>query len=87
MQYDNLADRWLITQPGDRNAPYSQCIAVSVGSDPTKQYYLYADMHFGDVFNDYPKLAVWPTASNSAYLASYNLGLNGTAIGSDFRPI
>lgn len=83
VQYDNLADRWLITQPGDRNAPYSQCIAVSVSSDPTGQYYLYADAHFGDVFNDYPKLAIWPTASNSAYLASYNLGLNGTAIGSD----
>jgi ATP-dependent Clp protease adaptor protein ClpS len=65
------------------NAPYSQCIAVSVGSDPTKQYYLYADAHFGDIFNDYPKFAIWPTASNSAYLASYNLGQNGTAIGSD----
>jgi hypothetical protein len=26
---------------------------------------------------------VWPTASNSALLASYNLTLNGTTIGSD----
>ncbi|HJU18302.1 MAG TPA: hypothetical protein VJ770_17760 [Stellaceae bacterium] len=93
VQYDNLAPdslndggtgRWLITEPGDRNAPsYSECIAVSVTSDPTGPYYLYADTQFGGIFNDYPKFGVWPTASNSAYLASYNLTQNGTSIGSD----
>src|SRR5205085_2762744 len=27
--------------------------------------------------NDYPKFGVWPTATNSAYLASYNMFANG----------
>ena len=74
MQYDNLADggagRWLITQPGVRSPPYSECIAVSATSDPTGAYYLYADTQFGSNFNDYPKFGVWPTANNSAYLAT-----------------
>jgi hypothetical protein len=92
VQYDNLADdnlgdggtgRWLIAAPGVRSAPYSECIAVSVTSDPTGAYYLYADTQSGNYFNDYPKFAVWPTVSNSAYLGSYNLTQNGTTIGSD----
>jgi hypothetical protein len=87
VQYDNLADggtgRWLITEPGVRSAPYSECLAVSVTSDPTGAYYLYADTQFGNNFNDYPKFGVWPTANNSAYLASYNLTQNGTSVGSD----
>jgi hypothetical protein len=87
VQYDNLADggagRWLITQPGVRSPPYSECIAVSATSDPTGAYYLYADTQFGSNFNDYPKFGVWPTVNNSAYLASYNLTQNGTSIGSD----
>jgi hypothetical protein len=87
VQYDNLADggagRWLIAEPGVRSPPYSECIAISVTSDPTGAYYLYADTQFGNYFNDYPKLGVWPTATNSAYLASYNLTQNGTTTGSD----
>jgi hypothetical protein len=87
VQYDSLADggagRWLIAAPGVRRAPYSECIAISVSNDPTGAFYLYADTQFGNKFNDYPKLGVWPTAHNSAYLASYNLTQNGASIGSD----
>ena len=39
-QYDAVANRWLITQLGSLNPPYSQCIAVSQTSDPTGAYYL-----------------------------------------------
>src|SRR5262249_17218195 len=34
---------------------------------------------FGSNLPDYPKFGVWPTASNSAYLATYNLFANGAS--------
>ena len=73
VRYDRLADRWMITQLGSLSAPYYQCIAVSTTNDPvttTYKTYVYA---FGSTLNDYPKFGVWPTATNSAYLATYNL--------------
>ena len=76
-QYDKAADRWLITQLGAFTAPYTECIAVSKTPDPTGAYTLYT-YSFGSTLNDYPKFSIWPTASNSAYLATYNLFTNGT---------
>ena len=77
VQYDAAADRWLVTQLGSTNGPtYSECIAVSQTNDPRGAYNLYS-YDFGGSLNDYPKFGVWPTASNSAYLASYNLFANG----------
>jgi hypothetical protein len=87
VQYDNLAPdglndggtgRWVITQLGSTSSPYSECVAVSKTSDPTGAYtlYSYTVVNSRDL-NDYPKFGVWPTASNSAYLASYNLFQNG----------
>ena len=77
VQYDLQADRWLITQLGSAgSAPYSECIAVSRTRDPTGAYYLYS-YDFANNLNDYPKFGVWPTATNSAYLATYNLFPNG----------
>ena len=82
-QYDRLADRWLITQLGGQTAPFLECVAVSTSNDPTGSYALYA-YNFNNNFPDYPKWAVWPTASNPAYLAHYNLFANGsTFVGSD----
>jgi NedA-like, galactose-binding domain/F5/8 type C domain len=71
-QYDKLADRFIVTQLGGVTAPYSECIAVSQTSDPAGTYWLYS-YAYGTVINDYPKFGVWPTATNSAYLATYNL--------------
>jgi hypothetical protein len=77
VQYDAAAERWLVSQLGSTNGPsYSECIAVSQSSDPRGAYNLYA-YSFGGNLNDYPKFGVWPTATNSAYLASYNLFSNG----------
>ncbi len=77
VQYDAAVDRWLVTQLGSTSGPtYSECIAVSTSGDPSGSYYLYS-YSFGNNLNDYPKFGVWPTASNSAYLASYNLFANG----------
>ena len=73
VQYDAQADRWLVSQLGSAGtAPYSECIAISETRDPTGAYYLYS-YNFGSNLNDYPKFGVWPTATNSAYLATYNL--------------
>jgi len=78
VQYDRLADRWLVTQLGSLRSPYSECFAVSQSGDPAGAYYLYS-YSFGSNLNDYPKFGVWPTNSNSAYFGTYNLFANGAA--------
>ena len=81
VQYDRAADRWMITQLGSLSNPYAECIAVSKTADPTGAYYLWA-YSFGTDLNDYPKFGVWSTATNSAYLATYNLFPNGGSFSS-----
>ncbi len=76
VQYDKVADRWLISQLESFTAPYGECIAISQTNDPTGAYFLYS-YSFGINLNDYPKIGVWPTATNSAYLATYNLYAGG----------
>ena len=64
--YDELADRWLLTQFALPNnlagvlllAPFYQCIAVSATPDPTGAYHRY-EFEFAKL-NDYPKFGVWP---------------------------
>ena len=76
VQYDVAADRWLVTQLGSTSGPtYSECIAVSQTGDPRGSYNLYS-YDFSTSLNDYPKFGVWPTATNSAYLATYNMFTN-----------
>ena len=59
--YDQLADRWLVSQFVSSAAPnYAQCIAISQTGDPTGAYYLYEFDQAVDVFNDYPHIGVWP---------------------------
>ncbi|MCI0645914.1 MAG: hypothetical protein L0346_13645, partial [Chloroflexi bacterium] len=58
--YDQLADRWLLTQ-FTSGAPYFNCVALSVSGDPTGSYYRYA-FSTGANFPDYPKYGVWPDA-------------------------
>jgi hypothetical protein len=72
VQYDQLADRWILTQFAVSAQPYTQCVAVSTGGDPTGTYNRYAFSYSRD-FNDYPKMGVWP----DAYYISYNMFRNG----------
>jgi Abnormal spindle-like microcephaly-assoc'd, ASPM-SPD-2-Hydin len=74
VNYDRFADRWVISDVGINSAGtmFSECVAVSKTNDPTGAYTLYA-YSFGTNLNDYPKLSVWPTTSNAAYLATYNI--------------
>src|SRR5450759_660142 len=85
VNYDRLADRWVISDVGINSlgTAFSECVAVSKTNDPTGAYFLYA-YSFGANLNDYPKLSVWPTASNAAYLATYNIFQNASNfIGAD----
>ena len=56
--YDQLADRWLLTQFTTRGPTYYNCVAVSQTGDPTGAYYRYA-FSSGVNFPDYPKYGVY----------------------------
>ena len=73
VQYDQLANRWILTQFSVSTTPYLQCIAVSTTSDATGTYNRYAFSYGTTQFNDYPKLGVWP----DGYYVSYNMFNNG----------
>jgi hypothetical protein len=66
--YDQLANRWVISQFAGVSVPTDECIAVSTTSDATGSYNRYG-FHLGTNFFDYPKLAVWP----DAYYMSMNV--------------
>ena len=73
VQYDQLADRWILTQFAVSATPYTQCVAVSTTPDPTGSYFRYA-FSYNRNFNDYPKMGVWP----DAYYITYNMFRNGS---------
>jgi hypothetical protein len=56
--YDQLANRWLISQFAGSGVPTDECIAISTSSDATGSYYRY-DFTLGTAFYDYPHLGVW----------------------------
>jgi hypothetical protein len=58
--YDNLAERWIISQIGGLNYQ-DECVAVSETADATGKYYLYEFKNLSPL-TDYPKLSVWPDA-------------------------
>jgi hypothetical protein len=59
--YDQLANRWVVTQFAGVGVPTDECIAVSTSSDATGSYYRYG-FHLGSNFFDYPHFGVWPDA-------------------------
>jgi hypothetical protein len=66
--YDQLANRWVVTQFAGSPVPTDECIAVSTSSDASGSYNRYA-FHLGTHFFDYPKFGVWP----DAYYMSMNV--------------
>lgn len=70
LQYDRLANRWILSQFAfdNTNSQNAQCFAVSTTSDPLGTYYLY-QVNFGANLPDYGKLGIW----NDAYYTSYNM--------------
>jgi len=77
--YDRAADRWVVAGIGLNYAgSYGECVGVSTTNDPTGSYSLYF-YSFGSNLNDYEKVSTWATASNSAYLATYNIFDGGSS--------
>ena len=72
VQYDKLADRWVISQfslgSPRWTSPFYECVAVSTSGDPTGSYTRYA-FPYASNFPDYPKMGVWP----DGYYFSYNM--------------
>jgi len=73
--YDQLANRWVITQFAGSGVPTDECLAVSTTSDATGSYHRYA-FHLGSNFFDYPHLGVWP---DGYYMAMNIFNASGTA--------
>ncbi|HET6546576.1 MAG TPA: hypothetical protein VFG55_07520, partial [Rhodanobacteraceae bacterium] len=73
--YDQLADRWLISQFAGSGIPTDECIAVSTTSDATGSYNRYG-FHLGTNFFDYPHIGVWP---DGYYMSMNILNSSGTA--------
>jgi hypothetical protein len=74
VQYDKIADRWILTQFSVSTLPYTQCVAVSTTSDATGTYNRYAFSFGNSDYSDYPKLGVWP----DAYYMSFNIFEDGS---------
>ena len=77
--YDQLADRWIISQfatPSGASVPQDECIAISQTGDATGAWYRYG-FHLTSNFLDYPKLGVWP---DGYYMAANVFNTAGTAI-------
>src|SRR6266568_852125 len=73
--YDQIANRWVISQFAGSSVPTDECVAVSTSSDATGSYNRY-DFHLGSNFFDYPHISVWP----DAYYMSMNVfNSSGTA--------
>jgi Carboxypeptidase regulatory-like domain len=60
VQYDPLADRWLISQYCNNFPPFRQLIAISKTGDPTGAYFLYEFVMPNNRINDFAKFGMWP---------------------------
>ncbi len=76
VQYDRLAQRWILSQFAFNatNTQNAQCIAVSTTSNALGSYVLY-QYNFGALLPDYGKLGIWPNAYFLTY-NMFNLGAN-----------
>ena len=68
--YDQLKDRWLLSQFTTRGPEFFNCVAISQTGDPTGAYFRYA-FSAGPFFPDYPKYGVW---TGSYLLTSRDFG-------------
>ncbi len=74
--YDQLADRWLLTQFTSSGAELFNCVALSMTPDPTGMYFRWAFSN-GANFPDYPKYGV----GDDAYYISTRDFLSGSYVG------
>jgi hypothetical protein len=67
VQYDKIANRWVLSQFSIRSGGFYQCVAVSTTADATGCFHRYAFAY--DALPDYPKMGIWP----DAYYVSFNM--------------
>ena len=72
--YDQLTDRWILSQFTSAGPNYWNCVAVSTSGDPTGTYFRYA-FAAGPFFPDYPKYSNW---KKSYVLTSRDFGNDGS---------
>ena len=76
VNYDQLADRWVITQ-FTSSAPFTECFAVSTTGNPLGTYnrYAFPSPNPTNLFGDYPKIGVWP---DGYYMSTNEFNAAGT---------
>jgi len=72
--YDQLADRWLISQfalpnINSNQGPFYQCIAISTSGNPAGTFHRYQFLFDNTLLNDYPHFGLWP----DGYYATVNM--------------
>lgn len=70
--FDHLANRWFLSQFAINQG--TECIAISVTSDPTGPYYRYAFVPIAGQSNDYPHCGLW----TNSYLCTYRMFPSGS---------
>jgi hypothetical protein len=73
VQYDHLADRWLISQFAIPGPDFHECIAISQTADPVAGGWFLYDFTMS-AYPDYPKIGVWPDAYYMGTNAGYPTG-------------
>ena len=68
--YDEISNRWILTQFTTAGPEYFNCVAVSTTEDPLGSYYRYA-FSTGEFFPDYPKYGLMP---NGLYITTREFG-------------
>jgi len=68
--YDEISNRWILTQFTTRGPEYFNCVAVSTTEDPLGSYYRYA-FSTGEFFPDYPKYGIM---SDGLYITTREFG-------------
>ena len=75
VKFDQLAQRWLITQfavtAGGTTGPFAQCVAISQTADATGSWTVFqfnpSVRSTKTDFPDYPKISVWPDAYSMTF--------------------
>ncbi len=92
VKFDQLAQRWIITQFQVTTSPFHQCMAISQTADATGSWtvFEFVPNPAHGYFGDYPKLAIWPNvysmtfdffnASGTRYEAGGICGMNRAAL-------
>ena len=75
--YDQIADRWMLSQFTSAGPTYYNCVAVSQTPDPTGSYYRWA-FSTGANFPDYPKYGFW---SDALYISTREFAGGSTFVG------